>query len=85
MRLCDHERMATRKPDQVPSPRDLPATVEEVLAAQNAGREAALAGARVSECPYRPNSPETGADGERAAFLRLMWSRAYRAALTPEN
>lgn len=72
--------MATRKPEHVPPPRDLPATVEEVLAAQHAGHEAALAGLPLSECPYRPQGPENGAEGQHGAFLRLMWARAYRAA-----
>lgn len=50
-----------------------PATVHEIIAAQNQGEQAARSRLHVSNCPYQ------GAD-ERTRFLALMWTRAYRQA-----
>lgn len=59
---------------------DLPATTEEILAEQQAGRETALAGSPVEGCPHRLNGRETPAEASRTRFLQLMWLRGYRHA-----
>lgn len=57
---------------------EVPATTEEILAEQHAGRQAALHGAPVSDCPHRLNGSETAAEAARTRFLQLMWLRGYR-------
>lgn len=65
------------KPEPEPS---VPASTEEILDEQQAGRQAALNGTPVSDCPHRLNGRETAAEAARTRFLQLMWLRGYRHA-----
>ena len=50
-----------------------PATIPDIMEAQNLGAKAVNANQPVGSCPYRKD------DSERGHFLALMWFRAYRA------
>lgn len=65
------------KPEPKPS---VPATTEEILAEQQAGRQAALSCSPVSDCPHRLNGRETAVEAAKTRFLQLMWLRGYRHA-----
>lgn len=72
--------MATRGPDRPRLPTHYPAQVGEIVAAQKEGAAAAQANRHVSACPYRVVEGMTDQERERAQFLQLMWSRAFRHA-----
>lgn len=57
-----------------------PVDDERIIAAQQDGRSAALAGEPVSVCPHRLTGDETPSEAERVRFLQLMWARGYRHA-----
>lgn len=59
---------------------ELPASTEEILTEQQAGRQAALGGVSMSQCPHRLNGQEAAAEAARTRFLQLMWLRGYRHA-----
>lgn len=48
-----------------------PATLPDILRAQNQGYHALMANQPASTCPYK-------ADSERGRFLALMWFRGWR-------
>lgn len=52
----------------------LPATYDEIIAAQNHAQTAAQANEHVRTCPYRPQNPMD----DHGRFLQLVWTRAYR-------
>lgn len=55
-------------------PRNNPATLPEIIEAQQHAQRAAESNKHLSTCPYRP------ATDERTKFLQLVWARAYREA-----
>lgn len=52
----------------------------DIIPAQTAGRDAAIAGQPVEKCPHRVTGQENPAQAEQTRFLQLMWLRGYRHA-----